>query len=186
MNMTDDILHKLLKEGAVSNDQVQEAKHLAGSLGLRVEEALVKLGYVDANEISNLQASKFGYETVNLSGYEIPPSVVEMVPESVARENVVIPLGLDSDSLVVAISDPMKFEVLDKLRFILNREIKVKVASNEAILAAINRHYGQSETESVDSMLSEFTETAIDITQTELKEAETPLGRMRMRQLSGL
>jgi type IV pilus assembly protein PilB len=174
--MAEDILKKLVKDGVVSKDQLQEAKELATSLGIRPEEALVKLGYVDANEISSLQASKFGFETVNLSGLEIPPSVIEMVPESVARENVVIPLSMDGDALTVAINDPMKFEILDKLRFILNREIKVKVAPNEAIQSAINRHYGHSETESVDSMLSEFTETAIDLTQTEIKEAETAAG----------
>ena len=174
--MSDDILKKLVKDGVVSKDQIQEANQLASTLGIRPEEALVKLGYIDGNEISSLQASKFGFETVNLNGLEIPSSVIEMIPESVARENVVIPVSLDSDALTIAINDPMKFEVLDKLRFILNREIKVKVAPNEAIQSAINRHYGQSETESVDSMLSEFTETQIDITQTEIKEAETFAG----------
>ncbi len=174
--MSDDILKKLVKDGVVSKDQMKEANQLAASLGIRTEEALVKLGYVDPNEISSLQASKFGFETVNLNGLEIPPSVIEMVPESVARENVVIPISLDGDALTIAINDPMKFEVIDKLRFILNKDVKVKVAPNEAIQAAINRHYGQSETESVDSMLSEFTETAIDITQTEIKEAETIAG----------
>jgi len=174
--MSDDILKKLVKDGVVSKDQIQEANQLASTLGIRPEEALVKLGYVDGNEISSMQASKFGFDTVNLNGLEIPSSVIEMVPESVARENVVIPVSLDGDALTIAINDPMKFEVLDKLRFILNREIKVKVAPNEAIQSAINRHYGQSETESVDSMLSEFTETQIDITQTEIKEAETFAG----------
>lgn len=174
--MADDILKKLVKDGVISKDQLQEANQLASNLGIRPEEALVKLGYVDPNEISSMQASKFGFETVNLNGLEIPASVIEMVPESVARENVVIPIGLEGDALCIAINDPMKFEVLDKLRFILNREVKVKVAPNEAIQTAINRHYGQSETESVDSMLSEFTETQIDITQTEIKEAETAAG----------
>ena len=174
--MADDILKKLVKDGVISKDQLNEAIQYGGSLGIRTEEALVKLGYVDANEISSLQASKFGFESINLSGIEIPSSVIELVPESVARENIVIPLAIEGESLAIAISDPMKFEVLDKLRFILNREIKAKVAPDDAITAAINRHYGQSETESVDSMLSEFTETAIDITQTEIKEAETLAG----------
>lgn len=174
--MAEDILKKLVKDGVISKDQLNEAAQYGGSLGIRTEEALIKLGYVDANEISSLQASKFGFESINLSGIEIPSSVIELVPESVARENIVIPLAIEGESLAIAISDPMKFEVLDKLRFILNREIKAKVAPDDAITAAINRHYGQSETESVDSMLSEFTETAIDITQTEIKEAETLSG----------
>ena len=95
-----------------------------------------------------------------------------MVPESVAREHLVIPIALDGENLVVAIGAPMNFEVLDKLRFILNREINVAVAPEDAIQTAINRHYGQSDRESVESMLKEFTETAIDFTQTEITEAE--------------
>src|SRR5207302_1486436 len=41
---------------------------------------------------------------------------------------------------------------------------------------AINRHYGQSETESVDSMLAEFTDTAIDFTETESTKAGADSG----------
>ncbi len=174
--MADDILKKLIDAGLISEDQAQEARDMASSLGVTPEDALIKLGYVDPSEISQAQADQFGYETVDLSALEIPPSVIEMVPESVARENIVIPLSLDGDSLTVAIGDPMKFEVLDKLRFILNKEINVAVAPDDAIQSAINRHYGQTETESVDSMLQEFTETAIDFTQTEITAAESGEG----------
>lgn len=168
-----DIARQLVDRGVISEDQLSEAEGMAASLGIRVEDALVRLDYVDAAEVSNAQAQEFGYEAIDLGTLEIPQAVIGLVPESVARENVVLPLRMDGDSLVVAINDPMKFEVIDKLRFILNREIKCEVSPNDAILTAINRHYGQSETESVDSMLQEFTETAIDFTQTEVQEAET-------------
>src|SRR4029077_13248805 len=74
----------------------------------------------------------------------------------------------DSGTLTVAMHDPQRFDIVDKLRFIINKEIKVVVAPKEVIQQSINRHYGQSETESVDSMIAEFTETAIDFTETEL------------------
>src|SRR6185369_13901718 len=95
---------------------------------------------------------------------EIPPSVVELVPESLARENVVMPLASENGAIKVIMHDPMDFETIDKLRFVLNREIEVALAPKEAIVEAINRYYGStsSETESVDSMLQEFTDTAID------------------------
>ena len=41
------------------------------------------------------------------------------------------------------------------------------MATRESILEAINRYYGQIEGESADSMLQEFTDTAIDFTETE-------------------
>ena len=64
-------------------------------------------------------------------------------------------------------SNALDLDVIDKLRFMVNREIDPVVAPKEAIQTAINRFYGGSETESVDSMLMEFTETAIDFTETE-------------------
>jgi type IV pilus assembly protein PilB len=164
-------IQKLIDDGTISSDQLGEAEDMASSLGITVEESLVKLEYVEEGRIGELKAEEFGYEFIDLAAVEIPPSVIELVPESVARENVVIPLGLDGESLQVAISDPMALDVLDKLHFILNRDIKVAVAPKEAIQTSINRHYGQSETESVDSMLQEFTETAIDFTETELAQA---------------
>ncbi|MEX0717563.1 MAG: ATPase, T2SS/T4P/T4SS family [Planctomycetaceae bacterium] len=165
--MAADWLKKLVDDGLIGADQLDEALDLASSMGVKPEESLVKLGYVAPDVIGQYVAAQFGYEYINLDGQEIPQPVIELVTESVARENVVIPLSVDGNKLVVAISDPMAFEVLDKLRFILNREIDVVVASRQAIQQAINRHYGQSETESVDSMLLEFTETAIDFTETE-------------------
>ena len=63
--------------------------------------------------------------------------------------------------------DPLNFETIEKLRFVLNREIDMALAPKEAIVEAINRYYGSStqETESVDSMLQEFTDTAIDFSE---------------------
>jgi type IV pilus assembly protein PilB len=166
-----DWLQKLIKQGVISTDQLGEAEDMASNMGIGVADALVRLGYVSGMVVAKAQAEAYGYDFINLDGREISPSVIELVPESVARENMVIPLALEDDSLLVAVGDPMAVEVLDKLRFILNRDIKVAIAPVDAIQTSINRHYGQSETESVDSMLQEFTETAIDFTETEAAEA---------------
>jgi type IV pilus assembly protein PilB len=73
----------------------------------------------------------------------------------------------EDDSLVVIMSDPLDIETIDKLRFILNRKVDVALAPKENIVEAINRYYGLEEGESADSMLQEFTDTAIDFTEME-------------------
>lgn len=170
--MAADWLKRLISDGIISDDQLLEAEQMGKNVGISTDDALVRLGYVTSAQMGQLQAAHFGYEFVDLENAEIPQSVIELVPESVARENVVVPFELDGESLVVVISDPMRYDVLDKLHFILNRDIRPAMASKEAIQGAINRHYGQSETESVDSMLQEFTETAIDFTETEMAAGE--------------
>jgi type IV pilus assembly protein PilB len=167
--MASDWVQKLVKDGVISKDQLAEAQSLATKLGITDVDALLKLEYISQSDVGQAQAKQFGMDFVDLSTIQIPSTVIQMVPESVARENLVIPLSLDdSGSLTVAMHDPTAFDVLDKLRFIINKDIKPVVAPKELIQQAINRHYGQSETESVDSMIAEFTETAIDFTETEL------------------
>ncbi len=165
--MAEDYLKKLVREGTISKEQLREAEGLASSLGITVDDALIRLGYISAGEIGQLQASQFGYEFVDLGAMEIPQSVIALIPESVARENIVIPIAMVDERLRVAMSNALDLDVIDKLRFMTNREIDPVVAPKEDIQTAVNRHYGGSETESVDSMLMEFTETAIDFTETE-------------------
>jgi type IV pilus assembly protein PilB len=168
-----DWLNRFVEDGTISEDQLSEAEEMASSLGIPTEDALVRLEYVPEELIGQAKAEAYGFRFVNLDDIEIPHSVIEMVPESVARENSVIPVEFQNEKLSVAVVDPMNFEVVEKLRFILNRDVEMLMAPKEAIQAAINRHYGQSETESVDSMLMEFTETAIDFTETELSQAKS-------------
>jgi type IV pilus assembly protein PilB len=103
-------------------------------------------------------------EFVQLDEIQIPDTVVGLVPESLARENVVMPLSQEGGTIKVIMHDPNDFETVDKLRFVLNREIEVALAPKQAIVEAINHYYGSSskETESVDSMLQEWTDTALD------------------------
>jgi type IV pilus assembly protein PilB len=169
--MAGDWLDKLVSEGIISPDQLNEIHSTVSSRGISSGDALVLLEYMTGIEVAQRIAAEYGHEYIELEGKEIPQTVIEMIPESVARENTVVPLALNEEVLSVVVSDPLDFEVLEKLRFILAREIEVVVSSKDEIQATINRHYGQSETESVDSMLSEFTETAIDFTATQASEA---------------
>lgn len=91
-----------------------------------------------------------------------PRAVLELVPGSVARQHQILPLSLDGETLTCAAANPDNLLAQDQLAFILNKKIRLVPARPEAIRAAINRLYGQTETESVDSMLCEFTDTAID------------------------
>jgi type IV pilus assembly protein PilB len=156
----------LIRQGVISPDQLTEAKQMAKESAIKLPEALIRLGYATGEEVTRAMAEQYGLTYVNLSEVAIPPSVVELVPESVARENAVIPLAEGEGRLTVIMSDPNDYDTRDKLQFILNRQIDTALAPRESILEAINRYYGQTVGESADTMLQEFTDTAIDFTET--------------------
>ena len=154
----------LNKQGLLSLTQVQEAQELAKKTGLKLPDALVQLGYVNGDQIARAVAEEHGKRYVDLKDVAIRPAVVELISESIARENCVLPYEEDGDSLIVVVSDPDDVEVFEKLRFILQRPIECVVSSREAIQEAVNQHYGQNVGESADSMIHEMTDTAVNFT----------------------
>jgi type IV pilus assembly protein PilB len=156
----------LVRQGLVSPDQITEAKQMAKESGIKLPDALVRLGYATGEDISRAIAEQNGLNYVNVAEVNIPPAVIELVPESVARENAVLPLSESDGHLMIIISDPWDIDTIDKLRFILNKQIDLSIAPREAINEAINRYYGQSIAESADTLLGEMTDTAIDFTET--------------------
>jgi type IV pilus assembly protein PilB len=156
----------LIRKRVISQDQLAEAKKLSKESRKSVAEELIRLGYANGDDVMRAMAQEHGLDFVNLNEVVIPPSVVELVPESVARENAVLPLAEQDGTLKVIMSDPNDYDTREKLRFILNRNIEIALAPRESILEAINKHYGQVDGESADSMLQEFTDTAIDFTET--------------------
>ena len=157
----------LIDKGIISVEQYKEADVVARETSSTIAETLVKLGHATGDEVMEAIARVHRLRYVDLSRVEIPESVVELVPESVARENKVLPLEEVDGRLVVLMSDPSDVDTLEKLRFILNRDVSIALAPRAKIMETINRVYGQIEGESADSILQEFTDTAIDFTETE-------------------
>ncbi len=164
----------LIRSGHISKEQLGHADQVARDQASSVAETLVSLGYAAPEQVMRAIAEEHNLEYIDLTETSISPAVVELIPESVARENTILPLDeVDDEVLRVIVSDPLDLETFDKLRFILNRSVEIALATRESILESINRYYGQIEGESADSMLQEFTDTAIDFTETEEDSSDT-------------
>ncbi|MGC6443270.1 MAG: GspE/PulE family protein [Rubripirellula sp.] len=157
----------LLKQGVISLDQLNEAESVAKTSNLDVGDVLIDMEYASPEAVTEAMATFHKIPFVDLRSASVSDDVIELVPESVARENNVLPFSDEDGALRVLVSDPFDLETVEKLRFILNRKIETALAPKVSILAAINKYYGQVEGESADSMLQEFTDTAIDFTETE-------------------
>ncbi len=108
-----------------------------------------------------------------------PRALIELVPESVARENMVLPIALDGETLTCAAVNAHNIHLQDKLAFMLNKKVRLVPTDLATLRAAINRHYGKTETESIDSMLCEFTDTAVDFEE----DLSSPVARRRLQRL---
>ena len=79
----------LIRQGIISSEQLAEAVEMADQSGMKLADALSRLGYATGEDVMRAMAEQHNCDYVNLSEVAIPPAVVELVPESVARENAV-------------------------------------------------------------------------------------------------
>ena len=137
----------LVSRQLISPDQLAEARNMSQQTGAKLQDTLVKLGYATQEQVISAIAEVSGLQFIDLTDVTIPAAVIELVPESVARENVVLPLTQEGALLKIITADPSDFDTVQKLQFILNKDIVPVIAAREQIIEAINRHYGQTETE---------------------------------------
>ena len=95
---------------------------------------------------------------------EIDADSIELMPESVAREHTCLPICREGDLLHVACPDHNNVMLQDKLRFMLNCNVRMWRRPRSEIIQAINTCYGQVEGESADSCLMELTDASDDFT----------------------
>jgi type IV pilus assembly protein PilB len=173
-----DFTEILLRKRVISQDQLNEARQVSKDQNTSLPETIIKLGYASGEDVMRALAQEHGRDYVDLTEVTIPEAIIELVPESVARENAILPLAEEDDALKVIVSDPYDIDTVEKLRFILNRRIEIALAPRDKILEAINKYYSQIEGESADSVLQEFTDTKIDFTETETTTASIGAGEV--------
>ena len=156
----------LIKSGVITKEQAIDAFKVSRQSDKSMAQSLVQLGYATEVEVIEAMAKYHRMEYIDPMKTEIPERVIELMPQSIAREKNVLPFEETEGGLKILMSEPGEVDLVEELRFILNRDVTVALATRSSISEAINRMYGQQEGESADSILQEFTDTKIDFTET--------------------
>jgi type IV pilus assembly protein PilB len=130
----------LVARGLVSNDQIENALELQAGSGKPLGEVLVDMGALDERGLVANLADFYGMPVTHLYRDAPDPAALELVPEALAREHLLIPVQLDQDELHVAVAQPS-----DDIRRLLTQtsghSIRLHLASAGDIRWAIDRSY---------------------------------------------
>lgn len=78
----------------------------------------------------------------DLANLTIRPQVIENFCDSLAREETVCPLAMRDQTTQVAVAESKEEDLVQKLRFILDRDIRLIAVPRDVINRAIARYYG--------------------------------------------
>ncbi|MEQ9066362.1 MAG: pilus assembly protein PilB, partial [Gimesia chilikensis] len=130
--------------GYISEDQLwdilEEQKQSPGEV---IGQVAIRMGLVTDEQVTQALAEQWGMPVVELSETNIPPKVLELVPETMASIYKIMPVSLKDGVLTVAMADPQIVAALDDLRNFLGYDVRGAVSNLKDVEAAIERHYSE-------------------------------------------
>jgi type IV pilus assembly protein PilB len=159
----------LLREGLVTQDQLNAALAEQRHNGTRVGYNLVKLGFIKETDLTRMLARQHKMPAVDLTKFQVDPRIAKLIPAELALKHSVLPLKRDGRTLTVAMSDPASMSVLDDIKFITRLDIFPVIAGEFTLRNAIEKFYESGEAQ-MQSLLSEIPDDDIEILESEAED----------------
>ncbi len=148
----------LVKEKIITPEQLEQAIKIQKENNTRLGAALVKLGFLSDEDVTNFLSRQYGVPAINLSYFEIDPSVVKLIPYETAKRYQILPLSRVGASLTIAMVDPTNVFAMDDIKFMTGFNIEPVVASESSILEGIDKAYGTTKEEDLEQVMQSMTE----------------------------
>ncbi len=133
------------REGGVVVDQSEAAQSLAAGLAQAVSHTAEEDGLIEI-------AQKYDMEFIRMRDYEIDPGLVGSFPAEAARLYGVFPIKMEGNTLVVAMSNPNEWRVLDDIEILVRHPVRGAVARPSDVIDLIDEYYGKVDT-SIEKIL---------------------------------
>src|SRR5579859_4430848 len=155
----------LVKEKVITPEQLDQAIKMQKENGSRLGSALVKLGFLSDEDVTNFLSRQYGVPAINLAYFEIDATVVKLIPYETAKRYQILPLSRVGSSLTIAMVDPTNVFAMDDIKFMTGFNIEPVVASESSILEGIEKAYGTSKEEDLEQVM----QTIADMEETDVK-----------------
>jgi len=145
----------LLTDEICTSEQIQDSEDEHDRTGTSFREVIINYGFLTEQEILQHFADNLGTEIFNFKQGDIPQEIIKMIDPETVRAYGVIPVVLDGNLLKVVAKNPMNYQIIEELQFILGLEVQILVAELGQIESAIEKYYPVN-IASVHDVLSEM------------------------------
>lgn len=142
--LTDDIQNKLanllVEEGLVQASKIEFAVKASAEQGKSLIAYLLSNKILDNEVLVHATSHVSGIPYVNLENTTIPQDVLDLIPLDVAERNMTVPIAEVQGRLAIAMLDAMNIQSVDYLSTLIQRPIKVFMASQESIKHILDQY----------------------------------------------
>ncbi|HHN77704.1 MAG TPA: type II/IV secretion system protein, partial [Phycisphaerales bacterium] len=150
--------------GAVSKDEANKAAKAGKKSGRRIGEVLVEGGTVNEEQVAQALAQQFGLEYIDPNKEPYAGQIdLSAIDKQLIKRYLVLPMGEENGKLRLIVHDPMNLELLDNLRFRLNKDLDLRIGSKAAIKRFLDaKESGTAPVQAEQSLVTESIDRTID------------------------
>ncbi|MBQ4471008.1 MAG: type II/IV secretion system protein [Kiritimatiellae bacterium] len=159
------VLQLLTERGFLTHDQIEAASKSMKAENETTLDVLVSGGTIGEDEVLGTVADQFGLKYCHVNAEAINPEIVKEVPADIAKKYGVVPVVADDVSITVALSDPMGYDAIDSLRYVLHgRDVEAVVSPKSEVMAAMKKLYESGDDGADVQTRDEFADLNADAT----------------------
>ncbi|MBF0539084.1 MAG: Flp pilus assembly complex ATPase component TadA [Nitrospirae bacterium] len=143
----------LVQSGMITSGQLHEALEEQKETKKRLGIILCQKGLLKEEDIVRAFSNQLGVPYVDLSACEPDHVALRIIPQSLAKRYLTLPLLFENDTLSVVMSDPLDDHLLGAIKFATGKKIKTNVATTTDIRKAIIRFYDGTKVEQIGDIL---------------------------------
>ena len=166
----------LVREKRISLEQLRSAQQAQREENVSLGYALAKTGAISDQEITNFLSQQYRVQSIDLDEYQIDKEIIKLISADVCERHKIIPVSRAGSSLIVAMADPSNLNAIDDIKFLTGYNVEPVVASETAILAAMERAYQAPEI-SYDDIMDGFEKSENKVAASEDDESALDLAR---------
>ncbi len=132
----------LLRNGNITEDQLQIALHEQSRSGKMLGTILVELGFLDDDTLAQILAERTGYPSIDLKNTLLDVTLLQEFPREIAEQCRAIPVRSDGEVLEIALADPYDVVAMDRLRRLVPPSMRIApLVASEVDIAEALHHY---------------------------------------------
>jgi type IV pilus assembly protein PilB len=150
--------------GMVSQDDANKAAKAGKKSNKRIGEVLIEEGKAKPEQVAQALAKQFGFEFVDPNAEPFSSQInLDAIDKQLIKKYLVLPMGEANGKLQLIVHDPMNMELMDNLRFRLNKDLDLKIASRSGIKRFLDaKESGTAPVAKQESLVTDSIDRTID------------------------
>lgn len=153
----------LLEKKLLNSEQVFAIKSEKQTSGISAEQIIKDKNLVPADTLAENIGELYGIEFATMLGMQIPPELLELIPEALSKKYKIVPFALVDNKLSVAMVDPFDLQTIEFIERKTGYKVVPFITTIKNIERILEEQKGKAIGEEITAALEEINQTTLKI-----------------------